>query len=244
MNQDKSSKGSGILQQYLLFALAIGLAALFSGCYTILQHPAATVTEVADNNSCQRCHLSPEGGGDYDQIWVGHIMESDYGWLNYYENPWWSPTKWARSVRPGSRTRSDGSANRAASSAGNQLATESAWRTNLTPRWNKVLRDDGNPDSLRLGIRQLNINPIITAPKTPTYGSGITTGTPTFGGSGVVPNSDPVEEKTTEDKPSNQVRTNVAPRFQKKTPPPPVEEKEEPAKPEKPKVAEPKKPKG
>ncbi len=252
----KSSNCFSYGKQFLLLAAALMLAAMISGCYTILQHQSTSITEVEENNECQRCHLSNNPDQSYEQIWTGHVVESSNYWLNYYENAWWSPTRWEKTERATSRTRPEDSGTSVYDRQRGQQIAESSFRNELTPRWKQVLRESSHSDSVRFGVRDVGINPLITAPRSSvSYGGATTSGLPSFnnggrneGSTGTSDSENETDPVVTEEKPANKVRTKLTPRFPKKpqepesTPQPEKEEK--PAKPvkEEPKVQQ--KPKG
>jgi len=81
---------------FLALAGAVALAAALSGCYTMLRHPNSTdVTDGGHYDSeCLQCH---DGATGYaDDPWVADYWFDSYvPWISYYDNPWWSETRWA-----------------------------------------------------------------------------------------------------------------------------------------------------
>lgn len=68
-----------------LFLILLFFGLVFSGCFTILNHPQVDMeTEPGeDYRSCSDCHTHPYHVTPYDPVY------DDY-WTDYYLTPWWS----------------------------------------------------------------------------------------------------------------------------------------------------------
>jgi hypothetical protein len=78
-----------------LLPLAVLLALLGAGCYTLLQHPRhqeATYSDVS--GSCLGCHDADPGYSVSGLPWVDYYSYSSYPWINYYGSPWWYDATW------------------------------------------------------------------------------------------------------------------------------------------------------
>jgi len=94
-------------------AILLGIAMVFSGCYTILMHPgmetedltasagsgATYTTEINYNADCTSCHSAAEladrsyDASRYDLQSVHGIAVDPYGWKSpKHSRPWWNPT--------------------------------------------------------------------------------------------------------------------------------------------------------
>jgi len=78
-------------------AVAVLLATVLTGCYTLLRHPAPAAGAALDQGEdCTRCHAQQAPIDVSVYPWVEYYTYSDSPWINYYGAPWWHDTYWER----------------------------------------------------------------------------------------------------------------------------------------------------
>ncbi len=142
---------------FVIFAVSI-LLLLISGCYTILQHPAAEENYDADDYraDCLGCHTDyheyPYGYfyGNYPNFWW-----STPRWGHYYAYPWWWDNYWYDGSRINSDINDDDEYS-PRSSSGEKVVRRDALRPPYTMGVTPITRSGGASDA---GSEGGNVSP-------------------------------------------------------------------------------------
>lgn len=164
VKQSDNSRTRVLILRILTGSLAVGLAMVFAGCYTMLRHPVDDLDLRTQDESCSRCHFYDDDGQTPIYYIDDYYVNSDYPWINYYDSNWWSPVRWERYDPPNrdqQRQRGDDKL----------LVADDEIRTRIRPqRWRPVSRST-EAESLRLSIAHRFPNPGVRAPGSASYGS-------------------------------------------------------------------------
>jgi hypothetical protein len=81
--------------------LALALAGVGAGCYTLIRHPQAEQpVDAHADDVCYSCHGSSDEL-DLDLYpWAEYYSNSSSPWINYYAAPWWYDSRWEWAVPP------------------------------------------------------------------------------------------------------------------------------------------------